>query len=91
MTVDARTAVPSAVRLFGVVNLDDYLFDFNYTGNEITCVIDRESGRIKSLTQKMIIKVDIDLDIDLFFFSANLIEAHGTVINKLEYTDFIWD
>jgi|GEM_PF-3516700 len=73
------------------LNLDDYLFDFNYTGNEITCVIDRESGRIKSLTQKMIIKVDIDLDIDLFFFSANLIEAHGTVINKLEYTDFIWD
>ncbi|MCH5197705.1 MAG: hypothetical protein J1E34_02255 [Oscillospiraceae bacterium] len=72
------------------LDLDKYLFDFNYTGNEITCVIDRESGRIKSLTQKMIIKVDINLDIDLFFFVSNLIEAHGTVISKTEFTEFDW-
>lgn len=72
------------------LDLDKYLFDFNYTGNEITCIIDRESGRIKSLTQKMIIKVDIDLSIDLFFFTQNVIQAHGTVISKTEYTDFDW-
>ena len=73
-----------------VLDLDQYLFDFNYTNNEIVCYIDRETGRLLSMTQKMVISVDIDIDLDLLLFRTDFIEAHGTVINKLEYTDFDW-
>ncbi|MBQ7638863.1 MAG: hypothetical protein IJS90_08185 [Clostridia bacterium] len=87
-----RENVASGIASFlSGMDLSKYIFDFNYTGNEITCVIDRETGKLKSLTQKMIIKVDIDLDLDLFLFSTDLIEAHGTIIHKTEYTDFIWE
>ena len=71
------------------LDLGSYLFDFNYRDNEITCVLDRETGRILSFSQRNVISVDIDLANALFFLTG--IEAHGTVLHKLEFTDFVWD
>ena len=75
-----------------LVVLDDnkYKFDFNYTGNEIICVFDAESGRMEYLSQKMLIGVDIDLDLDLYLIRTDFIRAQGTVVNHIEYTDFDW-
>lgn len=73
-----------------VLDRDQYKFDFNYTDNEIVCVLDAATGRIKSLTQKMTINVDIDLDLDLMLFKTNVVEAHGKIMNTLSYSDFIW-
>ena len=75
--------------LFSMSDLSDYLFDFNYRDNEIECVIDRETGRIISLSQRNVISVDMSVGSGLFFLQN--IEAHGTVLHKLEFTDFVWD
>lgn len=73
-----------------VLNMKKYKFDMNYTNNEIECHFDKTNGRMISLTQKMIVNVDIDLNLDLIFFKTRSITASGTVINKVEYSDFVW-
>lgn len=73
-----------------VLDMSQYQFDINYTGNEITCLIDKETNRLASLSQKMIMLIDIDFNLDLFIFKTTLVQTSGTVINHLEYTDFIW-
>ena len=91
LTPVARKSVAGGIsKYFAVLDLDQYTFDFNYTDNEIVCVVDRETGRLVSLTQRMVVKVDIDLDLDLFWFSTNFVEAHGTVVHKVEYSEFDW-
>ena len=92
MTPIDRSGVAGGIAGF-LSGLDDRygLFDFDYADNEITCIVDRETGRILSLTQRMVIHVDIDLTVGLFFFSGTVLEAHGTVVHKLEYTDFVWE
>lgn len=92
MTPISRQAIADGIReYFLVLDRNQYQFDFNYTGNEIICEIDVETGRILSLTQKSVVEVDVDLDMDLLLFKTNFIEAHGTIINRLEFSDFIWD
>lgn len=73
-----------------VLDMSSYKFEMNYTGNEIECHFDKTNGRMISLTQKMIVNVDIDLNLDLIFFKTKNISASGTVINKVEYSDFVW-
>ena len=65
--------------------------DLDYTGNEIVCELDAATGRLLSLTQKSVVEVDADLDLDLLLFRTDLVEARGTVIRRLEFTDFIWE
>ncbi len=91
LTPVARQRVAEGIAEYLVV-LDDnkYKFDFNYTGNEIICVFDAESGRMEYLSQKMLIGVDIDLDLDLYLIRTDFIRAQGTVVNHIEYTDFDW-
>ena len=88
--IERKNVASGILTYLPVLDLDQYLFDFNYTNNEVVCYIDRESGRLLSLTQKMVINVDIDIDLDLILFKTDFVEAHGQVINKLEYTDFNW-
>lgn len=73
-----------------VLDMKQYQFDINYTGNEITCIIECASNRIVSMTQKMIMQIEIDLNLDLVIFYTTMIEASGTVINHLSYDNFIW-
>ena len=90
MTPIRRESVAGGISpLLQRLDLGKYLFDFNYRDNEITCVIDRETDRIVSLSQRNVIGVDIDLGGATFLLSG--IEAHGTVLHKLEFTDFVWD
>ena len=87
----ARQRVAEEIAEYLVV-LDDskYKFDFNYTGNEIICVFGIESGQMEYLSQKMLIHVNIDLDLDLYVLRTDFIKAQGTVVNHVEYTDFDW-
>ena len=73
-----------------VLDMSSYKFEMNYTNNEIECHFDKTNGRMISLAQKMIVNVDIDMNLDLIFFKTKNISASGTVINKVEYNDFVW-
>lgn len=73
-----------------VLDMDSYKFEMNYTNNEIECHFDKTNGRMISLTQKMIVNVDIDLNLDLIFFKTKNISASGVVIDKIEFSDFVW-
>ncbi len=73
-----------------VLDMTSYKFEMNYTNNEIECHFDKTNGRMISLTQKMVVNVDIDLNLDLIFFKTKNIAASGTVISKVEYGDFVW-
>ena len=91
MTPIERQNVANGMEEYVVVlDSDAFKFDFNYTDCELICYIDVATGRIISLTQKMIINTDIDLDIDVFFFKTNVVKAKGQLVNHLEYTDFDW-
>lgn len=73
-----------------VLNMSSYKFEMNYTNNEIECHFDKTNGRMISLTQKTVVNVDIDLNLDLIFFKTRSIAASGTVISKVEFSDFVW-
>lgn len=91
MTPAAREKIAGQISdVLTLLNLDDYLFDFRYADNEITALIERDTGNLISLTQRMVVNVDIDLNIDLLLFRTDFIEAHGTVINKLVIDSFDW-
>ena len=77
-------------RYFVMLDNEKFKFDFHYTGNEIICVFGAENGELEYLSQKMIVKIDINLDMDLILFSTDFVKATGTVINHIEYTDFDW-
>ena len=76
---------------FVVLGSDNFRCDFNYTGNEIVLESDLATGRILSLTQKSVINVNVDLIMDLLLFKTSLLKAHGTLISRWAYTDFVWD
>ncbi len=91
MTPVEREPIADAIATYvPVLDMKQYQFDINYTGNEITCMIECATNRIVSMTQKMIMQLDIDLNLDLIVFYTTMIEASGTVINHLSYDNFIW-
>ncbi len=91
MTPIATNSIASGIEEYLVVlDMSSYKFDMNYTGNEIECRFDKDNGRMTYLSQKMVVNVDIDLNLDLILFKTKGISATGTVINKIEYTDFCW-
>lgn len=73
-----------------VLDLNSYKFDLNYTNCEITCIIDKATNRMTSLKHKMIMDVEIVMNLDLFFFQTNNVKAEGRIINFLEYSNFDW-
>ena len=77
-------------RYFVMLDNEKFKFDFRYTGNEIICIFNAANGQLEYLSQKMIVNIDINLDMDLILFSTDFVKATGTVINHIEYTDFDW-
>lgn len=91
MTPIERKPVADAIAQYvPVLDMKQYQFDINYTGNEITCLIECATNRIVSMTQKTIMQIEIDLNLDLIVFYTTMIEASGTVINHLSYDNFVW-
>ena len=92
MTPISRENIANGIaEYFVVLDKDSYKYDFNYTGNEIVCEADAQTGRLLSLTQKSVVGVAVDLDMDLILFKTNFIKAHGTIINRWTFSDFVWD
>lgn len=60
-----------------------------YYNCEIRCNIDRKSGRMLSLSQKMVTAISLNVSLDLLL-TEKTITAGGTMINHLDFTDFIW-
>ncbi len=73
-----------------VLDYNSYKFDINYSNCEITCIIDKATNRMTSLKQKMIMELEIVLNLDLILFQTNNVKAQGTIINFLEYSNFDW-
>ena len=73
-----------------VLDMNSYKFDLNYTNCEITCIIDKETSRMVSLKHKMIMEVDIVMNLDLILFQTNNVKASGTIVNFMEYHSFQW-
>ncbi len=77
-------------RYFVMLDEEKFKFDFRYTGNEIICVFNKETKELEYLSQRMIVNIDINLDMDLVIFSTDFVRATGKVISHIEYTDFDW-
>lgn len=73
-----------------VLNYKSYQFDMNYTGCEITCVIDKKTSRMESLSHKMITNVSIDINLDLIVLQTQAIKCSGKIIDHVDYSDFDW-
>ncbi len=73
-----------------VLDMNSYKFDMNYTNCEITCIIDKETSRMTSLKHKMIMDIDIVMNLDLILFQTNNVKASGTIVNFMEYHSFDW-
>lgn len=73
-----------------VLDMNSYKFDINYTNCEITCIIDKETSRMTSLKHKMIMDIDIVMNLDLILFQTNNVKASGTIVNFMEYHSFDW-
>lgn len=91
MTPIDREALSEPIEEYLVVlDHNQYQFDINYTGCEITCIIDAETARMTSLTQKMIMDVEINMNLDLIIFQTSGVKANGRIVNILKYTSFDW-
>ena len=92
MTPIARANIADNIAQYLVVlDMNQYQFDINYTGNELICTIDKDTNHMLGLTQKMIMNVDINLNLDLMLFTTKSIKVSGKILNHLEYYDFNWD
>ena len=91
MTPIDRDALSDPIEEYLVVlDMNSYQFDINYTNCEITCIIDKDTSRITSLRHKMIMDVEIVMNLDLIFFQTNNVKASGRIVNFLEYHSFDW-
>ena len=91
MTPIDRNALSDPIEEYLVVlDYNNYKFDINYTNCEITCIIDKATNRMTSLKQKMIMDVEIVLNLDLILFQTKNVKAKGRIVNFLEYYSFDW-
>lgn len=91
MTPIDRDALSDPIEEYLVVlDMNSYKFDINYTNCEITCIIDKETSRMTSLKHKMIMDIDIVMNLDLILFQTNNVKASGRIVNFLEYYNFDW-
>ena len=91
MTPIDREALSDPIEEYLVVlNKNTYQFDINYTNCEIICVMDKNTKKITSLRQKMIMDIDIVMNLDLVIMETNNLKASGRIINFLEYSNFDW-
>ena len=91
MTPIDRNALSDPIEEYLVVlDYNNYKFDINYTNCEITCIIDKQTNRMTSLKHKMIMDIDIVLNLDLILFQTKNVKAEGKIVNFLEYYNFDW-
>ncbi len=91
MTPIDRNALSNPIEEYLVVlDYNSYKFDVNYTNCEITCVIDKATSRMTSLKHKMIMDIDIVMNLDLILFQTKNVKCEGRIVNFLEYYNFNW-
>ena len=91
MTPIDRDALSAPIEEYLVVlDYNNYKFDINYTNCEITCIIDKATNRMTSLKHKMIMDIEIVLNLDLILFQTKNVKAEGKIVNFLEYYNFDW-
>ena len=91
MTPIDRDALSDPIEEYLVVlDFNSYKFDINYTNCEITCVIDKETSRMTSLKHKMIMDIEIAMNLDLILFQTKNVKFNGRIVNFLEYYNFDW-
>ncbi|MBR2413604.1 MAG: hypothetical protein IKB13_03820 [Clostridia bacterium] len=75
---------------FPALNKNNCNTALRYYNCEIRCNIDKNSGHLLSLHQKMITQVNMNVNFDLIL-TESAFSAQTTMINHLDYTDFIWN
>lgn len=91
MTPIDREALSDPIEEYLVVlDKNQYQFDINYTGCEIVCTIDKETARMTSLSQKMVMDIEINMNLDLIIFETSGVKANGRIVNILKYYNFDW-
>lgn len=91
MTPIDREALSDPIEEYLVVlDKNKYQFDINYTNCEIICTIDAQTSRMTSLSHKMIMDIDINMNLDLVIFQTNSVKASGRIVNILKYSEFDW-
>lgn len=88
--VDISAMKNGISQYFVVLDYSQFQFDMNYTGCEITCVLDKNTSRMKSLSQKMVIDVAININMDLGVWKTDVVKCTGTITDHTDFTDFNW-
>ncbi len=74
---------------FPVLNASNCAAALRYYNCEIRCRIDKNSGHIISLMQKMITEVNMQVNFDLVLTERDF-TVRTTMVNHLTFNDFIW-
>ncbi len=75
---------------FPFLNSDNCDTALRYYNCEIRCRVDKDSGLILSLQQKMITQVNVNVILDLVL-TESAFSAQTIMINHLEFSDFRWN
>ncbi len=75
---------------FPVLNENNCDTALRYYNCEIRCRIDKNSGHVLSLQQKMITQVVMNVNLDLILTETSF-SAQAVMVSHLEFTDFIWN
>jgi len=87
---DISTMKDGIAQYLVVLDYSQYQFDINYTGCEITCVIDKATSRMTSLSHKMVMEVAININLNLIVLQTSAVRCTGTITDHVDYTDFKW-
>jgi len=74
---------------FPVLNENNCDTALRYYNCEIRCRIDKNSGHILSLSQKMVTQVNMHVKLDLVLTESDF-SAQTTMINHLDFNTFLW-
>ena len=75
---------------FPSLNAENCELDLRYHHCEVRCVIDAKSGYVLSLSQKMITDITLQAELD-FVLTQSAITLSATMVNHIDFTDFIWN
>ena len=68
---------------------ENFTPQLRYYNCELRCKIDKKSGHLLSLSQKMVTDVALEIKLDLVLTTADF-TAKGILFNQLQFSDFIW-
>ena len=84
-----ETLIRNLNAYFPALNAENCEAALRYYNCEIHCTIDKNSGHVLALSQKMVTQVKMQIKLDMVLAESSF-SAQATMINHLVFNDFIW-